>query len=102
MTQPKRIDNPFVAEAKAEHQAAAQRLVQVVREQYPPGTLLVARLGARDVTLQVADVEDSWWYRPGRLIGKNIHTNALRKFSFTDIKDVIYRPGEGQEGKSDE
>jgi 3D (Asp-Asp-Asp) domain-containing protein len=61
--------NERIKKAEDQYEAAAKKLIAVVKEVYPIGSLLYVKLGGNYLTVEVSGYEDAWWYRPGLIKG---------------------------------
>ena len=68
--------------AVGEYQAAAKRLVDVVKREIPVGTVLRATDGnARRTSYRALGHSDAWWARPGEITVQNESTLKVRRIS---------------------
>ena len=62
-------------------------LVAVLKDAYPVGCKVKAKLGRSIVSIEVTGHAYAYWSEPGNITGLNIKTGNKRCFHFSDIQD---------------
>lgn len=66
------------------HEQAAQALIDATSAAFPPGTRIMATLGAHRLELAVLEASGCTWYKPALLCCQNVKTGKIRSFQATE------------------
>lgn len=76
-----------VIEANNAIKEAQLSLIAVLKDVYPVGAKVKAKLGRSLATIEITGHSNSYWYGAGDLTGFNVKTGKVRSFHFSAIQE---------------
>ena len=78
-----------INEADHEREAAAERLMDAIREELPVGAIVYVDKGRYPFEARITGYSGSWWCDATRIYGENIGTGKTRHFTPSDVLQII-------------
>lgn len=83
--------NHAIADAQRAWEAAACRLTNTVKREWPVGTILRVEIG-RSIFLARVTGHLGWSVEPYAILGENIATGKTRKFYPSSVLHIVSKP----------